>query len=129
MVKFVVPPMLSVPLRAAPEFAATVNATVPLPLPVAPDEIVMNVALLVAVHAHPVAAVTDTDPVPPAAPNVDALMVPVVMVQEVLVEPVGVDESLLQLTQLMTRTRTVAVKERRFTCAIKPLRSSAAQPC
>jgi hypothetical protein len=106
IVKFVVPPTESVPLRAAPVFAATVKATVPLPLPVAPEEIVMKVALVVAVHAHPVGAVTGTDPVPPAAANVVAVMVPVVTVQ-VVVELVGVFESLLQ-PQVRTSNRTVA---------------------
>src|SRR6476660_8061906 len=109
--------MPSVPLRAAPVFAATVKATVPLPLPVAPDEIVMKVALLVAVHAHPVPAVTGTDPVPPAAPNVVAVMAPAVTVQEgLVVEPAGVDESLLQPAHVMTSNRTVAGKNRRFKC-------------
>ena len=117
--KFVVPPTVSAPLRAAPPFAATVKATVPLPLPVAPDEIVMNVALLVAVHAHPVGAVTGTDPVPPAAPNVVAVMVPAVTAQDVVVEPVGVVESLLQPAHVMTSKRIVAVKKRRFKYAMQ----------
>jgi hypothetical protein len=126
IVKFVVPPTVSVPLRAAPVFAATVKATVPLPLPVAPDEIVMKVALLVAVQAQPAGAVTGTDPVPPAAPNVVALMVPPVTVQ-VVVELVGVFESLLQPTPVMTSNRTVAAKNLRFKCAIRPLQMIAQQ--
>jgi hypothetical protein len=44
-------------------FAATEYATVPLPLPVAPDVIVNHDALLVDVHAHPVTALTATLPV------------------------------------------------------------------
>jgi hypothetical protein len=99
-------------------------------LPVAPEEIVMKVALVVAVHAHPVGAVTGTDPVPPAAPNVVAVMVPAVTVHVgVVVDPVGVDESLLQPTHVMTSNRTVAAKNRRFRCAIRPLRASEQQTC
>jgi hypothetical protein len=41
--------------------------TVPLPDPLAPDEIVSHPALLEAIHEHPVGAETVTDPVPPAA--------------------------------------------------------------
>ena len=59
------PPMVSVALRPAPVLAATENATVPLPVPLAPDVIVIHGALLVAVHAHPLVAVTVTEPVPP----------------------------------------------------------------
>jgi hypothetical protein len=39
--------------------------TEPLPLPVAPALIVIQAALLVEVHAHPVGAVTATVPLPP----------------------------------------------------------------
>lgn len=48
--------------------AATVNVTVPLPLPLAPDTTVVHVAPLVAVHAQLVPLVTVTVPPPPAAP-------------------------------------------------------------
>jgi hypothetical protein len=62
--------IVSVPVRMLPVFAATVNATVPLPFPLAPDAIVIQGALLAEVHVHPVAAVTATGaPAPP-----DALM-------------------------------------------------------
>ena len=49
-------------MRWAPVFAATVNATVPLPLPVAPDVIVNHglLVLLTAVHAQPAVVVTVT---------------------------------------------------------------------
>ena len=47
-------------------FAATLNVAVPLPLPLAPDVIVIHDALLCAVHAQPPAA--DTDIGPPAPP-------------------------------------------------------------
>ena len=60
------PPMVSVPERDPPVVAAAVYWTVPLPLPLAPDVIVIHGALLVAVHAQPAAAVTATLPVPPA---------------------------------------------------------------
>lgn len=70
------PPMVSVPVRAASLLAATANVTVPLPLPLVPEAIDIHETLLAAVHAHPVAAVTDTDvAVVPAAAmeNVDVL--------------------------------------------------------
>ena len=86
----VVPAIVSVAVRAAPLLDATVKLAVPLPLPDAPPEIVTNVALLVAVHAHPVPAVTGTDPVPPAAPNVEALIAPAVTVHDGVVGVVGV---------------------------------------
>jgi len=47
-------------------FAATLNVAVPLPLPLAPDVIVIHDALLCAVHAQPPGA--DTDIGPPAPP-------------------------------------------------------------
>ena len=47
------PAIVSVPIRSAVLFGATPNATVPLPLPVAPEVTVIHGALLVAVHAHP----------------------------------------------------------------------------
>ena len=55
----VCPATVSVPVRAEREvFAAMLNAAVPLPLPLAPEVIVSQVALLVAVQAHPASAVT-----------------------------------------------------------------------
>jgi hypothetical protein len=65
--------MVSVPVRSAPLFAATVNCTVPFDVPLVPAEIVMNAALLTAVQAHELAAVTAVDPVPPSGANVDGL--------------------------------------------------------
>src|SRR4051794_26814644 len=60
------PPMVSVPDRAAPVFAATVNATVPLPVPDAPPVTVSQPTFAPAVHAQVGAdAVTVTDPEPP----------------------------------------------------------------
>lgn len=58
--------MVSVPVRALPVFAAAVNATIPLPFPLAPDVIVSHVSDDVAVHAQPVAIVTFVEPLPPA---------------------------------------------------------------
>ena len=57
----VCPATVNVPVRCAPVLAAIVNPTFPLPLPEAPDPIVSHGALLVAAHAHPVAAVTAID--------------------------------------------------------------------
>jgi len=58
---------VSTPVRKAPEFAAALNPTVPLPLPEAPDVTVSHGTLLLAVHVHPVAVITPTEPVAPAA--------------------------------------------------------------
>jgi hypothetical protein len=65
MVK-VCPPAVIVPVRELVAlFAATLNATVPLPEPLAPLVIVIHDALLVAVHAQPLPLVMLNDPVPP----------------------------------------------------------------
>jgi hypothetical protein len=57
-----------VPVRAAPVFAATLNSTVPFPLPLAPDVTVIHDALLTAVHVQVLAVETATAvPGPPAA--------------------------------------------------------------
>ena len=48
-------------------FAAALKFTVPLPEPLAPDVMVSQLTPLVAVHAHPVPAVTFVLPVPPVA--------------------------------------------------------------
>ena len=61
--------MVSVPVRGVDVFVATLNRTVPFPVPLVPDVIVSQAALLVDVHAHPVPAVTATGvPAPPAPP-------------------------------------------------------------
>ena len=53
------PAMVSVPVRGdVPVFAAIENATAPLPLPLAPEVIVSQEALLVAVQLQPAAVVT-----------------------------------------------------------------------
>jgi hypothetical protein len=65
----VCPAMVSVPVRAAPVLAAMAKLTVPLPVPLAPDVIVIHAALLAAVQAHPVVVETATGvPAPPAIP-------------------------------------------------------------
>jgi hypothetical protein len=65
------PAMVSVPLRAAPVFAATVNATDPPPLPLAPDVMVIHDSLLVAVHVQPLAVETATGLAAPAVAATD----------------------------------------------------------
>src|SRR4029450_6156749 len=47
-----------VPARATFPFAVTLNATTPLPEPEAPEVIMMNGHVVMAVHAHPSAVVT-----------------------------------------------------------------------
>ena len=61
------PATVIVPVRCGPVFAATENWTAPLPLPLAPLEMVIHAALLVAAHAQPVVVVTLMLPVPPEA--------------------------------------------------------------
>ena len=61
------PAMVMVPVRALPGFAATLNATEPFPVPLAPDVTVIQFAGLFAVQAQPLPAVTATVPLPPAA--------------------------------------------------------------
>ncbi len=52
-----------------PALGATLNATLPGPLPFAPDVTVSHAALLDAVHPQPLPTLTATDPLPPAATN------------------------------------------------------------
>jgi hypothetical protein len=59
--------MVSVPLRASALLAATVKATVPLPLPDPPLVIEIHGAFADAVHEQPAPAVTATEPPPPLA--------------------------------------------------------------
>jgi len=61
------PPTDTVATRAVVVvLTATLYDTVPFPLPLAPDVMVSQPALLPAAHAQPVGAVTFTDPAPPA---------------------------------------------------------------
>lgn len=59
-------PIVIVPLRGGPVFAATEKVTVPLPVPMLPEVIVIQLALGLASHTHCDAVVTDMVPVPPA---------------------------------------------------------------
>ncbi len=63
------PAIVSVPVRELMLLlAAALNATVPLPLPLAPPVTVSHdVLLLTPVHAHPAGDVTPVEPVPPPA--------------------------------------------------------------
>ena len=62
------PAIVTVPARCVvPVFAAIEYPTVPLPLPLAPEVIVIHGTLLDAVHAHPAAAVTVDVRAPPLA--------------------------------------------------------------
>ena len=63
----VLPPIVSVADRAAPEVGAAANCTSPLPVPLAPDVIVSHGALLVAVQAQPGPVAIATEPEPPDA--------------------------------------------------------------
>jgi hypothetical protein len=56
--------IVTVPVRGPPLLAAMLNATEPLPLPCAPDVIVIHDALLFAVHVHPLSVDTATLAVP-----------------------------------------------------------------
>src|SRR5436189_4288166 len=64
------PAIVSVLVRSAPVLTATVNAAVPLPVPL-PVVKATNAALLVAVQLQPVPAVTvmGAEPVPPSGPK------------------------------------------------------------
>ena len=70
-----------VAVRAAPVFAAMLYATEPLPVPDAPEPIVTNAALLVAVHEQLDAAVTGMVPVV-AAPETFVVTLPSVTEQD-----------------------------------------------
>src|SRR5437762_7396257 len=59
--------MVSVPVRGAPLLGATMNSTEALPVPDAPELIVIQGAFETAVHAQLPAAVTATLPGPPAS--------------------------------------------------------------
>jgi hypothetical protein len=64
----VLPATVSVPVRGeADVFAAMLNATVPLPLPLPPEVIVNHEAVLVAIQLQPPVVVTMALPDPAAA--------------------------------------------------------------
>ena len=61
----VCPAIVTAPVRASPLLALTCSRTEPFPDPLAPDETVTQLTLLVVVHVQPLAAVTATVAVPP----------------------------------------------------------------
>ena len=58
-------PTVTVPVRASPLLAATLNATEPFPLPLAPDVIVIHAALPCAVHSQSLSVDTVIETFPP----------------------------------------------------------------
>ena len=60
------PAIETVPLRAASAFAPITSCTEPLPDPLLPDEMPIQLALLDDDHEQPAGAVTLTDALPPA---------------------------------------------------------------
>jgi hypothetical protein len=72
MIVNVWPPIVTVPVRAAPVFVATDSATVPLPVPEPPLVIVIHETFGVAVHAQagPVVTIVEAGP-PPAGTDCD----------------------------------------------------------
>ena len=64
------PAIVSVPVRAPPVLASTVYLTVPLPVPLLPLVMVIQFAVVVAVHGQPDCVVTVTGPpLPPWVGN------------------------------------------------------------
>jgi hypothetical protein len=91
VIRIAVPVIVSVAVRSAPVFAASVNWTVPSPAPEAPCVTVRKLALLTAVHAQLFDVPTVIEADPPEAGNV------VVVTPVMIWQPVGpVDESLPQ---------------------------------
>jgi len=106
MVK-VEPAIVSVPARlVVPVWAATLNATVPDPVPAAPAVTVIHAALLTAVHTHPAPALTVVLPGPPAA-GIDRLAGAIVGAQGMLNANVF-DRALDELPPGPTAWRTVS---------------------
>lgn len=68
------PATVIVPVRAEPVFGVAAKVTLPLPVPLWPDVMVIHAALLVAVHAQPLVVVTATGPPVPPAPPIDTLV-------------------------------------------------------
>src|SRR5262249_11008081 len=67
----VCPPMVTMPLRAAPLFAAIVIVTLPGPLPLPGPVKLIQLLVVCAAHAQPDASATVTVVVPPLAVNED----------------------------------------------------------
>jgi hypothetical protein len=98
--------MVIVAWRAAPELDATLKLTVPFPLPLAPDVIMIQEALGVALQGQvlgllPGFAVTETVPVPPPAGR-SVYVEPRVKVQ-------GEEGQQLKLTVLLFKPTFVAL--------------------
>jgi hypothetical protein len=68
------PAIVMVPVRRLPELAVTLNATLPVPVPLCPEVTAIHAAWLVAVHAHPAVVVTTTVGPAPAPEPDDALV-------------------------------------------------------
>ncbi len=64
------PPIVTVPVRAAPGFAATASVTVPAPAPVGADAIAIHAVWLAAFHEHAETVSTEIVAVPPDADTV-----------------------------------------------------------
>src|SRR6185369_12289154 len=105
----VLPAIVNDPVRAAPGFALTDTATLPLSVPAAPAVTVMNESLLRAVHAHNTALdVTVSVAVPPGDPNERLVGVTVSM------QAAGATgESLLQAAAPTTRHKAPVAARRR----------------
>jgi hypothetical protein len=89
-----VPVIVNIAVRAAPVLGATVNWTLPVPMPDPPAVTVRNeVLLLTAVHGHVEAVVTVMPAVPPEAAN--AVVVVPVMIWHPLPTPPGAVDELL----------------------------------
>jgi hypothetical protein len=102
------PPIVAVPVRALPEFAATLKVTVPFPLPLAPAATVTQAALLVAVHVHPAAVDTATlIPVAPAAAT-DWLVGLIDTVQVVPADPAWLTVNVVPPTSMLPIRPVVA---------------------
>ncbi|HEX4915298.1 MAG TPA: hypothetical protein VFV51_15165 [Vicinamibacterales bacterium] len=103
------PAMVTVAVRVSPVFAAMVRPTVPVPFPDAPEFTTTNDAFDVAVHVHPLFAVTPTVAVAPVATTLN------VVVDNVKVHDgdgwVGDRESELEHDDASTASRAIHQKE------------------
>ena len=114
MMVIAVPVIVNVAVRAAPELAATVNWTMPSPVPDAPWVMVRNAALLTAVHAQLAGVFTEMDGDPPAAENV--VVVAPVMIwhppDDVVEEPPGAVGLPLQATATSSNATDTMIRVR-----------------
>jgi hypothetical protein len=56
-------------LEVVPPFAETEKTTIPSPVPLLPELIVIQLSLLTAIQLHPLGTLTLTFPVPPPLPK------------------------------------------------------------